>query len=253
MYRAFNLKLNAGTISKIKSNDKSISDENTGSRLLDSLIDKSGEIKAEKIAGEWFPEVRCDVFISHSHGDYKYAKGLADILRRSGLEIFIDSDVWGNYKHLLKAIDKKYCMSEGGETYDYDKRNGSTAHMHIILAQALTKMIDKCECVFFLQTAQSTKLEGKDLTTYSPWIYHELETVDKIQIKPHGRQVFVEDSSMRNKTASSGPAINYNLPVSRLIDIDDLKFSQWVRSLEVDMGVLALDQLYRICPQSDKS
>lgn len=70
--------------------------------------------------------------------------------------------------------------------FDYDKRNYSTSHVHMMLSIALTSMIDACETVFLLNTPQSISLEEdiKKEQTSSPWIYHELSTANVMRVKP---------------------------------------------------------------------
>lgn len=53
---------------------------------------------------------------------------------------------------LLREIDEKYCRHSNGTSFDYDKRNYSTSHVHMMLSIALSRMIDKCESVFFLNS-----------------------------------------------------------------------------------------------------
>lgn len=52
--------------------------------------------------------------------------------------------------------------------------------VHMMLSSALSTMIDKCECVFFLNTPSSLNLNKK---TESPWIYYELNIADVVQKK----------------------------------------------------------------------
>ena len=54
------------------------------------------------------------------------------------------------------------------------------------LSIALSRMIDKCESVFFLNSESSISIPeeiNKERTT-SPWIYNELSLADMIEIRP---------------------------------------------------------------------
>lgn len=143
---------------------------------------KDGMIDASQIEEDWFPNVEANVFISHSHMDQELAIALAGWLYKMfGIKSFIDSCVWGYADKLLKIIDRKHCVNkrkpDGSiDTYDYEKRNQSTAHVHMILNTALQKMIDKTECLFFLNTPNSLIIEDivNGSATASPWIYSEL-------------------------------------------------------------------------------
>lgn len=155
---------------------------------LQDFIDENGVIDGTKLQNNWFPvETDFDVFLSHSHSDEKTAIALAGFLQKElGLNTFIDSCLWGYSNELLKRIDIQYCMHRNGEMFDYDKRNYSTSHVHMMLSIALTSMIDACETVFLLNTPQSISLEEdiKKEQTSSPWIYHELSTANVMRVKP---------------------------------------------------------------------
>lgn len=147
---------------------------------LNKYLSVDGELKASEIEKDWFPSFKADVFLSHSHKDEKDAIALAGFLKNAGLTVFIDSCVWGYANDLLRQIDNKYCgskiNSDGSiKTYDYEKRNKSTAHIHMILNGALMKMMDSTECLIFLDTPNSLKTRDVcSVTTNSEWIYSEL-------------------------------------------------------------------------------
>ena len=145
---------------------------------LEKFKDINGILQAKEIIENWFPLIKADVFLSHSHRDEELIIGLAGWLNDNfGIKSFIDSTVWGYSDKLLKAIDNKYCKNESGETYSYEQRNRSTSHVHMMLSTALADMIDQCECVIFVNTQNSFKpadyfkQEGQ---TESPWIYSEI-------------------------------------------------------------------------------
>lgn len=147
---------------------------------LDKYLSVDGELKASEIEKDWFPSFKADVFLSHSHKDEKDVIAFAGLLSEIGLTAFIDSCVWGYADDLLKQIDNKYCvlktkMDGSIDMYNYQKRNQSTAHVHMMLNGALMKMMDNTECLIFLDTPNS--LKAKDIsngTTNSGWIYSEL-------------------------------------------------------------------------------
>jgi len=144
---------------------------------LKAYITERGEIDAKSLMGDWFPSVNANVFISHAHGNQEQAIALAGWLNKEfSLKPFVDSCVWGYSDKLLKIIDKDYCGNGKPNSYDYEARNHSTSHVHIMLMNALTHMIDRCEAVFFLNSEKATyKLEGIKTGTLSPWIFNEIE------------------------------------------------------------------------------
>ena len=142
---------------------------------------------ANWIMDNWFKNYDADIFMSHSHGDEKLAQEVSAIFSEMGLRVFIDSDVWGYSDKMLRKIDNKYCglkFCEDGtvKTYDYDKRNKTTSHVHILLAHALMRMIGQTECFIFLETRNSsTHSTPRELETYSPWLFHELAFANVVE------------------------------------------------------------------------
>ncbi|CDH90270.1 conserved hypothetical protein [Clostridium botulinum B str. Eklund 17B (NRP)] len=123
---------------------------------LDNYIGVDGTINGSELQSDWFPSINAHVFLSHSHKDEKLAIRLAEWLYYNfGLITFIDSYIWSYSDDLLKKIDEKYCKNKKKRIYYYDTRNISTSHVHMMLMNALMKMIDKSECVFFLNTDNS--------------------------------------------------------------------------------------------------
>lgn len=133
-----------------------------------------------EILGDWFTPIRSHIFLSHSHDDEEMVKQLAGYLKHTyGIECFIDSCVWGYANDLLKEIDNRYCRyqeTDGQFFYEYDNRNRSTSHVHMLLNGALAKMINKTECLFFINTPNSVNAQDVEnpSKTASPWIYSEL-------------------------------------------------------------------------------
>lgn len=157
-------------------------------KSLKEFIGTDGVIDGTKLQQNWFPtQQKFSVFLSHSHSDEKLAISLAGFLKKElDLDTFIDSCIWGYSNDLLKEIDEKYCRHANGVSFDYDKRNYSTSHVHMMLSIALSKMIDNCEAIFFLNSENSISLneEIKKERTTSPWIYNELSLADMIAIRP---------------------------------------------------------------------
>lgn len=178
MYVGFNLELNNEIFTEAnKQKGFSVFTElkDKVQHQLDSYISPNGSIDGTKMREDWFPQVDADIFISHSHKDEGKAIALAGWLQEQfGLSSFIDSCIWGYAGDLLKEIDKKYCWNEQANTYNYNSRNYTTSHVHMMLASALTMMMDKTECIFFMNTPSSVKTEDVIHKTASPWIYNEL-------------------------------------------------------------------------------
>lgn len=143
-------------------------------------------LNGREMKDKWFPKIKADVFLSHSHKDEKTIIALAGFLYDIfHIKSFIDSTVWGYANDLLKIIDRAHCKLEGTDSYDYDKRNYSTSHVHLMLNTALLEMLDETECVIFVETPNSIQSvkETVNKGTYSPWIYSELNLMSYLRIK----------------------------------------------------------------------
>lgn len=145
-------------------------------KQLESYINEDGTIDFTNIQDDRFPTVDSDIFISHSHKDINIINALAGWLHtKFKVDVFVDSYIWEYCDDLLKELDNKYCRHSNGTSYDYDKRNFSTTHVHLMLSTALNKMIDKTECIIFVDTNNSLSLKNDiEIGTSSAWIYSEI-------------------------------------------------------------------------------
>lgn len=107
-------------------------------------------LDGDLIQKEWFPEKDWDVFLSHSHNDLDKALKIKVLLEHFGLKVFVDSTVWGFADNLLRKIDDAYAQRSEGHYY-YNKRNQTTAAVHLMLSTALTQVMDNAEAVFFFK------------------------------------------------------------------------------------------------------
>lgn len=223
----------------------------------------SDAIDGDKIMQDWFRQVDADVFISHSHNDLRLAHGFAGYLHKElGLTPFVDSFVWSSADRLLKEFDDLYCLSEPGSgyRYEYKKRNYSTSHVHMMLAASLSEVIDRCECIIFLNTPESIEVkdakEKAEEKTASPWIYHELNTSRLIRRKSPSRPRFAKKMAQREHVAMDSVSlemhVNYKAPLAHLASIGVVDIGAWqvdVRKARETLGhsmagAMALDVLY---------
>lgn len=189
MYKGFNLKLSTAEVMSLRQAD--IGDYvPIRPTISDSDMEKALQSEsANWIMDHWFKNYGANVFLSHAHNDKDLARKIATYFTSVGLSVFIDSDVWGYVEDLQRKIDDKKAVfkrrDDGTvETYDYKSRNITTSHVHVLLAHALMRMIDQTECFIFLSTETSTLSCGENrVDTYSPWIFHELESANVVQIR----------------------------------------------------------------------
>lgn len=211
-------------------------------------------IDGSKLQNDWFPTLdNIDIFISHSHNDEKLAIGLAGFLKSQfGLTLFVDSCVWGYANDLLKIIDDEYCLVNNNGTYDYEKRNYSTSHVHMMLSSALNSMIDKVECIMFLNTNNSNLGVNDSINnkTASPWIYSEIMATKIIRQKnlkeyrPNG----IIKEGMYNEAKGLDLKIQYDISLDHFVEIDDDTLEKWMKIWVKCKGILEhpLDVLYNI-------
>lgn len=230
----------------------------TEKQLMAYLYDDK-TIDGTKLMKDWFPEIKADIFISHSHADEKLANALAGWLNsKFELKVFIDSNVWGYSSELLEKINYKYSNKrsdpEGGWLYTHSKCNLASQHVNIMLSTALQKMIDKTECVIFLNTDKSVKekvyADNCINETHSPWIYTEIlctQIIRKIipdrlkkQELRHGENIY-ECASMQESLD-----IAYKLSLDHLTKINRDTLHSWEDETKKATGVIALNTLYSL-------
>ena len=251
MYRAFNVALESNKYlgyvnTRQYENDKSIS-----LQKLQKIINSRDIIQAWEIKKLLLPSKRYDIFISHSHKDLELAKGFANYLYLFfNVTCFIDSLYWGNIDELQNELNELHLTYDGvtkKSYYDYEKTLQVAKHADMILASALTEMIDNCECVFFLNTDNSV-IRGTEAIskneTYSPWIYHEVFTTTIIQKKQ--RSKFNESYQFRDNAIKQIPDISYGLDLSGVTVLREEDIFEWEIKINSNKDKHPLDVLYNL-------
>lgn len=224
---------------------------------LEKYINPDGSLSETDIENEWFPNIDAHVFLSHSHNDLEFVISFAGWLyEKFKIEAFIDSGVWGNADDLLKSIDNKYCVSSRDEngnvkTYEYALRNKSTSNVHMILYTALMKMIDKTECLMFINTPSSLKwsdMFSEKSAIVSPWIYGELlasKLIRNRSRKDH-RYLFRKSFFEHADESFGNLDIEYTFDIKHLIDIEDYNLEYFENDADSYRNAFdALDNFYR--------
>lgn len=220
MYRGFNIENISFTAKNdlVQQYERSILDIDINENLID-FLDDDYVFDASAIQKDWFPQINADIFISHSHRDEKTAKALAMWLKNEfNLTAFIDSAVWGYFEDLLLTIQQTTDLAS------------ATSHVHMMLNMALMQMIDKTECLFFLNTPNSITLSNEiDAGTYSPWIYSELgisQMIDKKLPERYTRQAFSSRGS-ESLLLIEDAKFRYDLDISHLITLGNSELNAW--------------------------
>ncbi|WP_143961314.1 hypothetical protein [Litoribacter populi] len=258
MFRGFNLKIPEGLNDKYYQIGLKIYDGHKIETkfVLDDFLLGNKSLSGTKIMDNWFPMIDAHLFLSHSHADEKKAITLAGILyEKLGVITFIDSCIWGYSTNLLKQIDDNYCLNYSGESYNYSKRNYSTSHVNLMLSTALNRMIDNCECIFFLNSPNSLSSSDVVSRTKSPWIFSEIATTQTIRKKTPSRlkpriKMFSEGGQL-NESKRDLLIIEYDLELSHLSDLNISDIKKWIGK-SCSSANDALDILYRLKPIDDK-
>lgn len=271
MFKKYNLTLNAEDFEKFPGLTQSdLSTFNTKSNAykeeLNNRLDKTlsiargenGEIDASKLIRDWFPtDSNVDIFISHSHGDINDVIKLGAWLTKTfQLNVFIDSLIWGNSNELLKNIDKNYAYNEDQQTYDYQTRNITTSHVHMMLSTALNDMIDTAECIIFVNTPSSITLSTDEQQgTASPWIYSELKSASLLRTvipqrfytKHYIKRSALDETLIQNAIPEFKYDVNQQLTNFTKLEYDDLKewSDLWIIKQRAGMEN-GLDVLYQV-------
>lgn len=240
-YNNFNSSLYRRFETTLENGNKALCDDRKSiENNLEKYIGVDGAIDANSLENDWFPNVDIDVFLSHSHKDRDKALILSELLKEKfGLNVFIDSCVWGNSDDLLKKIDDKYCKNPNSKSYNYEKRNKTTSYVHLLLNGALMKMINRSKCVMFLNTSNSLSIKNtvSGDNTSSPWIYSELLMTN----------IILEKQSIISHSEEAVFDASFEFPVEleKLIDTSIYDLKQWFKNtnLKKDDAILKLYQI----------
>lgn len=250
MFRGFDLKLDPAFaedhrdwgLHLFKKNKRKVKNS------IDSFLDDDGDLVASRMRANWFPKIKADVFISHSHRDEDLAIRLAAWIELNfDIRCFIDSCVWGYAGDLLWLIDEKYCRNSNGKTFSYEKRNMSTSHVHMLLTTALSKMIDCSECILFLNTPNSINPNNVIKSqTYSPWIYSEIAMTGLVRRRTRSEHRQMTKAATILEQLNREMLVKYDVNLEHLTKLNDSSLYMW----EVEQSECGLkhplDMLYQL-------
>ena len=210
-------------------------------------------IAGAETESEWFPQLKKHVFISHSHKDEDAALLMAGVLKgRLGIDAFVDSAAWGCYRELAEYL---YDVSRRGypsitSQQTTQLKMSATEHAHCMLSKSLIQMMDRCECLIFLDTPASVGLRNISIdrrSTFSPWIYTEIEASRLLRRYKYPRfLVKVANESLRSFAMDEAPRVEvvYPLNLEHLDKLSPQMLLQWVANVEEKKSRLA-DDKYR--------
>lgn len=221
---------------------------------LKTFLLTENTLDGSKIINKWFPAFKAHIFLSHSHRDEKSAIAFSGWLYENfDLITFIDSCIWGYSNELIKMLDNEYSwLDKENRIYAYEKVMDSTSHVHMMLSTALSKMIDKTECLMFYNTPNSVKSFGNSDKTESPWIYSEImfSQITRIAVPDRIKQLIKETkmfSAMEDVDHfEKGLSISYDLDSTHLTELSVSKLIDWHKYHKLHKKEKALDKLYDI-------
>lgn len=205
----------------------------------------NGDLDAKEIKDEWFQSIKADIFLSHSHKDIETVKKFAAWLENTyDVNVFVDAFMWGDCRQLQLELDQKYSLVEGEENlFHYEKTQEYGAHVNLLLASALTQIIDQTECIIFLDTTNSIDYSQNDSDiprTNSAWIYHEIQTTKVLRQRIPERRKKID--SLFEHFDEAGQ-LSYELDALKdFIEIDGTIFNHISSQKK---GFRMLDNLYK--------
>jgi len=253
MFRAFELSLPESVNWRISGTDVYAENESAAKKALDSFLTVKGTLDGSEIQSHWFPDIDANVFISFSHTDLTLVKGLAQWLAKEmKLKPFVDSTVWGYSNHLLRQIDEEFCYDSEKGTFRYEDRNFSTGHVHMMLAVALSKMIDATECVIFLNTPNSISSRESINRTASPWIFFEMAMFNLIKCRSkeaHREMTKVAKHFSDLLEAKRTLSMEYIIETAPLAKMNIDSLNAWKNQATAYPKTHPLDILYDMIPE----
>ena len=226
-------------------------------KSLKAFVD-AGKIDGTKMGDNWFPQIDAEIFISHAHQDEALALNLAGWLHSTfKIRSFIDSCVWGHSTKILRQIAVDHCRTDDKRHFDYDLRNGSTSHIHMMLATALGKMINSVEAVIFVSTPNSVSTKESIQRVSSPWLLYELSLMQLIQKRPLNdyrkmkKSADIHELEEGVENFSRTIPIDYDADFSSLTSLDADTLNSWelTNSKRPAWAERPLDILYSLAPE----
>lgn len=149
---------------------------------LQRYISYNGNISGTALSKALFPTYETGYFISHSHNDGDITQKLSSLLYKRGKTVFYDEMCWSSADELIRTLNEgsgKMQCNCGEDFYDLDACLKNSSLAYVLLCSALQEAISKSHTFIFVGTNHSIYSKNY-LTTLSPWLYFELNTINKI-------------------------------------------------------------------------
>lgn len=233
MFAGYNVDLTNAQLDKYLETGRksSITQKETLAKSLSDYF-SDGILNGTKMEADWFPTIgKPDIFISYSHNDEDVALSFAGFLEQElHLNVFVDANIWGSADELLRKIDDEYAKSKTvPNNYNYEDRNFTTSHVHMMLSNAIMKVMDASECIFLLNTDESLPSIAETMgtaCTFSPWIYTEIMFTQMLRHKKlSDYRPELTKKGMEFEAREKSLKIKYDVSLDNLIKLnwDDLQ------------------------------
>lgn len=251
MYRGFNIK-------KIKFDNKSTFAAEYDKKhpnmfyskvlgSIESFLQSDYRLDGNALIKEWFPVTNNKlIFISHSRDDCDLAKALAYWLEKKfQITSFIDSSVWGDFRQLRQKINS-YLKKTLGAKYDFYEQDRVSQHIFVMLNNSLMEMMDRCQCMFLLNTPNSVTVnELFQNSVYSPWIFSEIGMFNCIE-KKYPPSIIQEEK----KGIEQFSRVSYKVDLSRFTTLTADDLNTWCKECKkLNKPQQRLNKLYELHPE----
>lgn len=111
--------------------------------------------------------------------------------------------------------------------------------MHLLLQGALAKMIDRCECLIFVNTPNSIKMTDvqNETNTASPWIYSEMLMASTFPARP--LKEYRLDELIHSKSG-----VTYKINFNGFVDLYMQDFEKAKKNTVIKTPEKILERLY---------
>lgn len=118
----------------------------------------------------------------------------------------------------------------------------------MMLATAITEMMNATECVFFINSENSINSYDAISKTKSPWLFYELAALRTIQRKVPARDVTENFTALSAKTAQL--PIEHTVQLNELTPLSGTQLALWscFKTIKPMTKLEALDYLYKRYP-----
>lgn len=245
MYSRFNLKLSEKELLEIENKFEDLHEDdnyfgnfinkNEISTKLKKIIEQEGVLKSEILEVDCFPQDKFEVFLSHSHKDKQLATKFAQFMRKEmGIKVFLDYQFWEYTDDIIKEL-----INDNSDSID--DITSVTSKINMILTTSLTKMINRTECLIFLNSNNSidNSYFGDSCNyTDSPWLYYELFISELLKTNKPDR--LTKEFGLITESVD----IKFQVFLSKMVDMDSELLISWITCYRNKSHKNVLDCLY---------